>query len=113
HGDKIEYAKAAALEAVRRLAPDDVFSLVVFDHEVHTLVPADCVGNRRDLEARIRSITARGNTAIYGGVTQGAAELRKHLEDRRYTHRMLLLSDGLANVGPVQPEDFARLGSSL
>jgi Ca-activated chloride channel family protein len=113
HGDKIVHAKAAAIEAVRRLAPDDVFSLVIFDHEVNTLVPACRVGDRRDLEARIRSITARGNTAIYGGVTQGAAELRKHLEDRRYTHRMVLLSDGLANNGPSQPEDFARLGAAL
>ena len=78
HGDKIEHAKAAAIEAVRRLAPDDVFSLIAFDHEVQTLVPACRVGDRRDLEARIRSITARGNTAIYAGVTTGAAELRKH-----------------------------------
>ncbi len=112
-GDKIQHAKAAAIEAVRRLAPDDVFSLVVFDHEVQTLVPACRVGDRRDLEACIRSISARGNTAIYGGVTQGAAELRKHLEDRRYTHRMVLLSDGLANNGPSQPDDFARLGAAL
>ena len=113
NGEKLEHAKDAAIEAVRRLAPDDVFSLVIFDHEVNTLVPACRVGDRRDLEALIRSIYARGNTAIYGGVTQGAAELRKHLEDRRYTHRMILLSDGLANNGPSQPEDFARLGASL
>ena len=113
NGEKLEHAKDAAIEAVRRLAPDDVFSLVIFDHEVNTLVPACRVGDRRDLEALIRCIYARGNTAIYGGVTQGAAELRKHLEDRRYTHRMILLSDGLANNGPSQPEDFARLGAAL
>ncbi len=112
-GDKMEHAKAAAIEAVRRLAPDDLFSLVIFDHQVETLVPACRVGDRRDLEARIRSISARGNTAIYGGVTQGAAELRKHLEDRRYTPRLILLSDGLANNGPSQPDDFARLGVAL
>lgn len=113
HGDKIDYAKAAAIEAVRRLEPDDVFALIAFDHEVDTLVPACRVGDRRDLESRIRSIVPRGNTAIYGGVTQGAAELRRNLEDRRYTHRMILLSDGLANNGPSRPEDFARLGATL
>lgn len=112
-GAKIEHAKAAAIEAVRRLAVDDVFSLVIFDHEVETLVPATRVGDCRAIEARIRSIVARGNTAIYGGVTQGAAELRKHLEDCRYTHRLVLLSDGLANNGPSTPDDFARLGVSL
>ncbi len=113
NGDKIQHAKAAAIEAVRRLGPDDVFSLVTFDHEVETLVPAARVGDCRMIEARIRSIVARGNTAIYAGVSQGAAELRKHLEDRRYTHRLLLLSDGLANNGPRSPDDFARLGASL
>jgi Ca-activated chloride channel family protein len=113
NGEKIHHAKAAAIEAVRRLGPDDVFSLVTFDHEVETLVPATRVGDCRTIEARIRSIVARGNTAIYAGVTQGAAELRKHLEDRRYTHRLVLLSDGLANNGPSSPDDFARLGASL
>ena len=112
-GEKIEHAKAAALEAVSRLAPDDIFSLVIFDHEVQTLVSACRVGDRCDLAECIRSIRARGNTAIYGGVTQGAAELRKHLEDRRYTNRLVLLSDGLANVGPSSPDDLARLGTAL
>ncbi len=112
-GDKIQNAKAAAIEAVRRLGPDDVFSLVTFDHEVETLVPATRVSDGRMIEARIRSIGARGNTAIFAGVTQGAAELRKQLEDRRYTHRLVLLSDGLANNGPSSPDDFARLGAAL
>lgn len=112
-GDKIENAKAAAIEAVRRLAADDIFSLVIFDHEVDTLIPATRVGDCRTAEARIRSIYPRGNTAIYAGVSQGVAELRKNLEDRRYTHRVLLLSDGLANKGPSAPDDFARLGQSL
>lgn len=54
-------------------------------------------------------------TALFGGVSQGAAELRRHLEDtpREYVHRMILLSDGLANVGPSSPNDLARLGVSL
>ena len=112
-GEKIEQAKAAAIEAVRRLAADDVFSLVVFDNNVDTLVPAARVGDGRGIEARIRSIHAGGGTAIYGGVSQGASELRKHIEDRRYVHRLLLLSDGLANVGPSTPEELARLGGSL
>ncbi len=113
NGDKIEKAKAAAIEAVRRLGPDDVFSLVAYNNGVQTLVPARCVGNRVGLEEAIRSIRAGGGTALYGGVTQGAAALRTFTEDRRYVHRMILLSDGLANVGPSSPDDLARLGGSL
>ena len=112
-GDKIQQAKNAAIEAVRRLSADDIFSLVAFDNNVDTLIPAARVGSGRELEARIRAIQPGGGTAIYAGVTQGASELRKHSEDRRYVHRLILLSDGLANVGPSSPEELGRLGSAL
>jgi len=113
HGDKLQQAKAAAIEALHRLDANDLFSLVVYDTNVDTLIPAGRVGDGRELEDRIRSIRAGGNTALYGGVSQGAAELRKHSEDRRYIHRLILLSDGLANEGPSTPDDLARLGTAL
>lgn len=111
-GSKIQNAREAAIEAVRRLGPRDIFSLVVYDHEVETLVPAQSAQYIEHIEARIRGIQSRGNTALFGGVSQGAAEVRKHL-DGHYIHRVILLSDGLANVGPSSPADLARLGKAL
>lgn len=112
-GEKIAKAREAALEAVHRLSPDDIVSLVVFDHKVDTLVPARRVGDGRALEEAICSIEVGGNTAIYAGMTRGAAEVRRHSEDRRYVNRVILLSDGLANVGPSSPGELGRLGASL
>ena len=112
-GEKIARAREAALEAVRQLAPDDIVALIAYDSSVQTLVPAQRVGDGRRLEAAICRIEAGGNTALHGGVTRGAAELRRHLEDRRYINRVILLSDGLANVGPSSPEELARLGTAL
>jgi Ca-activated chloride channel family protein len=112
-GDKIAKAREAALEAVRRLAPDDIVALVVYDTNVQTLVPAQRVGNGRRLEQAILGIEPGGSTALYGGVSRGAAEVRRHMEDRRFTNRVILLSDGLANVGPSSPEELGRLGASL
>ncbi len=57
-------------------------------------------------------IEAGGNTALFGGVSQGAAQIRKYIEGD-YIHRVVLLSDGLANVGPRQPDDLGRLGAGL
>jgi Ca-activated chloride channel family protein len=111
-GGKLEKAKEAAIAALRRLGERDLFSLVIFDHEVETLVPPQSAGNTEWIESRINSIRSRGNTALFGGVSQGAAEVRKHLEGR-YVSRILLLSDGQANVGPSQPEDLGRLGAAL
>lgn len=112
-GDKIEKAREAALLAVRQLAPDDVVSLVAYDTRVETLVPAQRVGDGRRLERAIRGIEAGGNTALHGGVVRGADEVRRNLEDRRFVNRVILLSDGLANVGPHTPEDLGRLGTAL
>src|SRR5688500_1272000 len=112
-GDKIVKAREAALEAVRRLAPDDIVALVVYDTSVQTLVPAQRVGDGRRLEQAISGIEVGGNTALHGGVTRGASEVRRHMEDRRFVNRVILLSDGLANVGPSSPEELGRLGASL
>ena len=111
-GEKLEKAKDAAIEALRRLDGQDIFSLVIYDHNVETLVPAQSARNSEWIEGRIREIRAGGNTALFGGVSQGAAEVRKHLGDD-YVQRIILLSDGLANVGPSSPDDLERLGASL
>lgn len=112
-GDKIAKAREAALEAVNRLGPDDIVALVVYDTHVRTLIPAQRVGDGHRLRNAICEIEAGGNTALHGGVTRGAAEVRRHMEDSRYVNRVILLSDGLANVGPSSPEELGRLGASL
>lgn len=111
-GSKIEKARQAAIEALRRLGAGDLFSLVVYDHQVETLVSAQSAANTEWIETQIRGIRPGGNTALFGAVSQGAAEVRRHA-DQPYVHRVILLSDGLANVGPSAPEDLARLGAAL
>ena len=112
-GEKLARAKEAALAALNRLAADDIFSLVAYDSTVDTLVPARRVGNREAIARAIRGIRADGNTALFGGVSEGASEVRKNLEERQYSPRIILISDGLANVGPSSPDELARLGTAL
>ncbi|WP_320041779.1 VWA domain-containing protein [uncultured Desulfobacter sp.] len=111
-GTKIQMAKAAAMEALSRLGKDDVFSLVTYDTEVTTRVPAQKVKETGSIIRAIKSIEAGGNTALFGGVSQGAAEIRKNVEGD-YVNRVVLLSDGIANVGPSNPSDLGRLGAGL
>ena len=111
-GTKIQMAKAAAMEALSRLGKDDVFALVTYATDVTTRVPAQKVRETAAIINAIKGIEASGNTALFGGVSQGAAEIRKNIEDD-YVHRVVLLSDGLANVGPRNPSDLGRLGAGL
>jgi len=111
-GPKLAKAKHAAVEALRRLDREDIFSVVVYDHNVQTVVPAQKARHVERIEALIRSIRSGGNTALFGGVSQGAAQVRKNLSGD-YVHRIILLSDGIANTGPSTPEDLGRLGAAL
>jgi len=77
-GQKIEQARLAALEAVRRLHPDDVVSVVTYDSVVETMVPAQPAARNKDwIEEQIQRINPRGSTALFGGGSHGAAELRQ------------------------------------
>lgn len=111
-GERIERARQAALEAVRRLGADDMVSLVAFDSGVRTLIPAQRVGDGAAIADAIEGIMASGGTNLHGGVVAGAEELRRHIEEG-YTHRVILLSDGQANVGPQTPEALGSLGARL
>jgi Ca-activated chloride channel family protein len=111
-GDKIVEAKRAAILALDFLTPDDILSIVTYDSGVNVLVPATKVTDPEYIANKIRSISVGGNTALFAGVSKGAAELRKFLDPKR-VNRVILLSDGLANVGPSTPEDLGTLGAGL
>lgn len=111
-GRKIEEAKRAAILAIEKLRDDDIVSVVTYQSTVDVLVPATKLRDRWMITNAIRSITAGGSTALFAGVSKGAGELRKFL-DRNRVNTLLLLSDGLANVGPSSPGELAQLGRSL
>ena len=111
-GDKLRKAKDAAIASIERLNADDIVSVVAYDHTVQVLVPATKVADRAAIRGAIERLTAGGNTALFAGVSKGAAEVRKFL-DRQRVNRVILLSDGQANVGPSSPAELGNLGASL
>ena len=111
-GMPIAQAREAAIMAVNRLLPTDIASVVIFDNRIDVLAPAQPVADPAHFADLIRQVGARGSTAIHGGVLAGAAEVAKNRDARRL-NRVVLLSDGQANVGPSRPEEFAALGRLL
>jgi len=111
-GAKLEKTKQAAMQLVDRLAPNDIFSLVIFSDQARVLVPAQKVEDKDALKGKIESIEADGSTALYAGVKLGASQLQEFFSSKRI-NRVILLSDGLANVGPSSPRELRRLGSQL
>lgn len=110
-GDKIAAAREAAIAALSHLGGDDIISVITYDTTVNVLVPATRFTDREAIYRLIRGIQADGSTALFAGVSKGADELHKFMSKER-VNRIVLLSDGQANVGPSSPGELADLGSS-
>jgi Ca-activated chloride channel family protein len=112
-GDRIAAAKDAARVALDRLASNDIVSLVTYNHKVDVLQPAAPLGPSRErLERAIDALAVDGTTALYAGTEEGGEQVKKFLSDTN-VNRVVLISDGLANVGPSSPQELGELGRKL
>ncbi len=108
-GEKIKRAKEAAIMALNRMADDDIVSIITYDTKVNIISPATRVGDSRDIKAKINQLRPGGSTALYAGTKHGIREIREFLSEN-FVNRVILISDGLANVGPSSPEALGELG---
>lgn len=112
-GARIAAAKEGAGVALKRLSSDDTVALIAFNHGVEVLSPAAPLRNARDkLIEAIDRLDATGTTALYDGVKEGGRQVEQFVSDNN-VNRVVLLSDGLANVGPSSPGELADLGRKL
>ena len=112
-GAKIEKTKQAAMQLIDQLTPQDNLALVEFDDTVDVLFRSQHVLDREALKAQVQRIEPGGSTALYAGVETGGKELLKIESRTDRINRVILLSDGLANVGPSSTSDLKALGCSL
>jgi len=113
-GRKIELARQAVAHAIRLLRPQDQLNVVVYDHEVDTVLermPATAVARKQALAALGR-IDARGQTDLAQGWFTGARALGGSNPDDR-VRRVLLLTDGLANQGLTDSASLREAAARL
>jgi Ca-activated chloride channel family protein len=106
HGQKMDYARKAASFAVENLLPCDLISVVLFDDRIETLVPSTLATDKQAILKKIRHVHSRGSTALHGGWVEGGTQVSQYLNDEQL-NRVIVLSDGLANVGETRPDVIA------
>jgi Ca-activated chloride channel homolog len=107
-GEKLHAARDAARQLVRRLWPEDVVSVVAYDDEVTTICEPVSGAGAADVSARIAAIESGGSTNLSGGWLRGRAFVAAGPADARI-RRVLLLTDGQANVGIQDSTTLAAL----
>jgi Ca-activated chloride channel family protein len=104
--NKMGFARDAAIFAVQQLLATDQISVTIFDDAIDVLVP-NTTGEERDrIIGLLKGIEPRGSTALHGGWLQGAELVRQRLFEKGL-NRVLLISDGQANVGETNPDMIA------
>ena len=106
--DKMSRVKEGLYTMLPRLRPEDVISIVAFDYRPQVLFGARPMGNGADLRHAIDCLVPDGGTNIHGGLMLGYAEARKHFRSGA-TNRVILLTDGIANVGANAKAQLDRL----
>jgi Ca-activated chloride channel family protein len=110
HEQKMEQAKSAVRALIDQLLPEDIFSLVMYDHEVDVLRRAARVRDRHDIRALVDEIYPRGSTNLGGGMIEGLRQAEKNASGE-YVNRVILLSDGLANQGITSKVELERIAN--
>ena len=111
-GGKLDVAKNAALHLIHRLDAQDRVAVVIYDEKVELLVPSTPVTADRlpAISIALATVAPGGSTNLEGGWHAGVRAVAKGMEGMPGAiHRVLLLTDGLANVGLSDPGALASL----
>lgn len=115
-GERLQMAKRAIEGLVGRLRPEDHLTLVAFDDEFEVL--ADVVSaskeNCNEVRRLLAHLPARGSTNLALGWLEAARCLAVRMEELAYhQHHLVILSDGQANQGELDPEALGQHAAEL
>lgn len=111
-GQKLSNVKEATTLLISQLAKDDVLSLAIFDDKVKRLIAPVRIGEAHDLKAIISGIRSGGSTFLSGGYEAGCA-MACEKKGEGYISRVMLLTDGCANIGIQDPEQLATFAAKM
>ena len=111
-GDKMQRAREASAYCLDQLLPSDRVSVVIFDDVVEVLIPSQPVENKEHLKARLNDVWARNSTALHEAWVRGGMQVSGALATGAI-NRVLLITDGLANVGLTNTDEIVTQAKGL
>ncbi|MBV8087021.1 MAG: VWA domain-containing protein, partial [Chloroflexi bacterium] len=110
---KLDYAKAAARNALSAIQPGDEIGLLAFNASLSWLVPRETLQTAQDAEqvlSAINGVVAGGGTDIDFAITSAYHDLQT---SRARSRAIVLLTDGEPTNGVTDPKAFADLAGNV
>ena len=92
-GGNMDVVKATAIQIMRKVKPQDIFSVVTFSDKAEVVIPASRNAVLSKLEARIQMLQPGGGTEIFSGLELGYNEIIRNINYARINH-VILITDG-------------------
>ncbi len=106
--DKLANAKKAIKFIIKNLGKKDIISIVTYDDRVKVPVLPVKGSEKNRLIKLVDEISTGGSTNLSGGLMEGYNQVKVNYSSGRI-NRVLLISDGLANVGIRDPRMIEKI----
>ncbi|OGQ87007.1 MAG: hypothetical protein A2289_08025 [Deltaproteobacteria bacterium RIFOXYA12_FULL_58_15] len=110
-GGKLDYVKEGLLLMVSELGAEDRLALVTYSSYAQVVVASQPVGDGQVFLDAIGALYPQGSTNLYDGMVLGYQQVSDNLDGVALA-RVMLLSDGLANVGIVDSASIIERSSA-
>ena len=111
-GIRLDTVKLTAIELVRQLQPNDIFSLIKFNDRAELLIPAGTLSDIKSTEMKIQLLQAGGGTEIFKGLEMGFSQVSQFRSNNRVNH-VILITDGRTYGDEVSCDRLADQSSAL
>jgi Ca-activated chloride channel homolog len=110
--DKLSFVRAATLRLLDLMHDGDAVAVVTFDDQVAVAKPLTVLDDRsrRSLADAVKRLHAGGSTFLEGGLRAGLEQFGEEAR-ARYGCKLVLLSDGQANVGEQRPAVLSEVAA--
>lgn len=106
-GNKIATLADGVSRVLGTMSPKDRFRIITFNQSAHDMTRGFVQASPENVQqwiSRVKTIQASGSTALFAGLKKAYKSMD---EDR--TTGIILVTDGVCNVGPTQHADFLNL----
>jgi Ca-activated chloride channel family protein len=107
-GDRLELVKQALALLVGELREDDRVGIVVYSDNSRPVLEPTSASDAKTIMNAINALHPEGSTNVAAGLQIGYDMAQKNHHDEGIT-RVIVLSDGVANVGTVDAEGILKL----
>ncbi|MFP6738999.1 MAG: von Willebrand factor type A domain-containing protein, partial [Planctomycetota bacterium] len=105
--EKLELLRESLRILVSNLSPNDRVAIVAFSTHAYVVLPHTSVRQRAHIMDAINSLSPDGGTNVEAGIDL-AYRLAGESHDRKAANRVILCSDGVANLGSKGPEAILK-----